>query len=944
MSEKKLWQVGWAAGQTEGDVSEQTVRDLINVELDVEGALYPRQQLSEVAGRQWSYNGTNDTPYDIKYMNNPLVPSELYRVLLYKTGVKILKDSDGSTVGTFLISSAAGWSGGASIGPTSSLEIHADNIYIAAMSTDSPPLPLGVFKLVYISAATRFRPPKHCTSVTGGNGEVAYAARWAMLGPDGLAPVLAVYKINEIWGQQPSNDKSAVVSNANTAIGIIPTKTKVALFMTRVLDRHDRTAPLMEVVSPMAVNRHYVCEYAVQFVYADGTHSALSNSVVCVSETNYREQGVGIGTTVGINSGISEVIAGINVYRRIMRADEEYSNGNAFELLYTADFQTTMLESKDVTANSAMLTKHWNKYEVTGGDLGHTIDDDANYGVTGLRRVNTGFNLITPGAGNRRFFSGLVSYTSGWFRMATYFADNPDTYLMVYCPQCLVAIGEHTVYAGTTPDTMSDTHQAACHYKLVVGATGGNDAVVVYGYEANVGSNVYCVTNSQVPLTPFLVPSGYGLAISPSYQHIGVEYADDGIVPAFSRRQTPTFGWDLFGAVLFQPANSTVHASYPDHPSAAQLSGNGTRMIDPYAIMFYVDYSQAMATLENVSGLTSDERSIVLPRRIAFGVGRMLCLNVDQDGVTKSSRLAYSEFRRFNAFRKSNYIDYGSRDDGVGVALGFFAGRLLVLHTTASYALDVSGGTDMAWREIASHTDIGCLSAKAMVVTSMGIFFADSFEVYWFDGERITKISDLEGRRVTAAYRAMNKANVTLAWRSDKRQLWVCDGSTVLVFDIDRGAWHKHLLTDAQASSHVVRFNDLAGATYLTAIYRSGNVSTFYNYGFSSSGLTTPFVWGVRTGPINMGASEIVKKSKSLYIDTVGATGTSGDFMVWYTNPDSANDKEFTPGVTRTVHRIKISTRKPWLDIMVLAKATGGVYWRGVVESVGLSFRPKRLK
>jgi hypothetical protein len=936
MSEKKLWQVGWKGGQTEGDVGPETVQELLNVDLDVEGQLHPRGTLTENTSRLWTHTGATDIPIDMKYMNKPDDAAVVYRVQLTTTGITVLLDSDGSTVVTLTFAAAEGWAGSSTIDITSKMDIDNNNIYVTALISG---VPVGVFKAMYISGSTRWRIPLG-TSNTGLSAEAAYSAKWVMIGPDGIVPALDIIEITETWGQAPSNTRDAFYSSANTLCGLM--KTKVVIGALKMLDRAQSTAAVAAFIPQMSAKQTFTVEFSVQFVYVDGTHSSMSDPASFTSQTSAADLAVGIASTIAMNTSLSQAVAAVNVYRRIIRKSEATITDPAYELLYTADIGSDVLAEKDSISSENVIHKYWAEFHNLGSGVG--TDDEAAMGTTSMMRVtipSTTTNLIEPGAGHRREFSGTATYTSGWFKVAAYTPDTPDSNLVVFCPRALIASGIHTYYAGNMIESQNEATQGQ-YYKMVLGSV-GNECVSVYNFAANLGSNVYAIGGDQSILSPRLVLGSY--AQVPVRYYMGAAFTDNGGTWSVTEKvQTASFGDDIGGIVMYQPTNSVTKCNY----STTAVTGAGTRMIDPKVLVMYVDDTQAGFSVENVAGINDIEKSVVLPRKISFGAGRMLCLNVRQDETEKAARLVYSEFRRYNAFRKSNYIDYGPRDDGVGVSIAYFAGRLLVLHSTSCYVIDISGGSDMAWRELASYKDVGAISDKAVVTSSVGVFFASQADVYFFDGNKIIKISDLEGRRVTAAYQAMTKANITLLWRSDLHQLWVCDrGTTVLVFDMDLGAWHKHSLIEFSTAGPYmlpIRFNNLANAEFLTTAYKNGTTDKVQAYTFVTNGTTTPFQWGVTTGPINMGVSEVVKKAKSLYVDTSGVASTSGDIDVWYTDVTGSADKSFTPGTSRAVNRVKVSSRNYWLNMKLLTKLNGSTYWRGAIESLGLSYRPKRLK
>jgi hypothetical protein len=930
---KQLHQIGWEGGMTEGDVGPQTVQDLLNVELDVEGQLRPRNVLLNMAtnpNRQYFHNGAEYVPIDFKYMQKPTDSSVIYSVMLTTHSIVIFNDTDlVAIVGVTLFSAEGG--GVSEIDKTSTLTINGSDIYISAIDPVTK-LPIGIFRYMYLESSTRFRLPLY-TDATGLSRETPVAARWALIGPSGIFPILHLLEVAEFWGRTPYNNRENFYSNACGLCGSM--KTAVVLAATIVRDRDTKASSLMGHFTPMAVEKTFSVDMCVQFVYVDGTHSVLSNPVSLSVTTSVDGQCVGIATTVCVNSSFPQVVASINVYRRILKRDTDVTSDLEWELLYTADISSTILAQKDRVSSASIINKAWSNFE----DIDMTCT-----GITSLVRKATGFDVeILADGGSKRTFEGVCAYTSGWFNCWAYTADDPDSYLMVYCPKTLIGLGIHTVWTGNIPDFYNED-SFGNYYKQTIGAASPNGAVVAYGWESLLGSNTYCLGANQDALSPWLINTFYYYYPARTYRGAINNYPAG--LTLVEETQSTSFGAELGGTVIYLNTPSSVKTNYgTDGP----ITGNGGVLLAPRVLFMFVDNSQSGMSVENVSGVSETEASVVHPRKITFSAGRMIGLNVVQDGEEIASRLVYSEFRRPFSFRKSNYVDYNTRDDGKGVAIAAFAGRLLVLNTTSSYILDISGGSDMSWRELGAYNDIGAINDKAVVTTNVGIFFASQSDVYWFDGNKLVKITEMEGRRVSSAYRLMDKSKVTLAWRSSLRQLWVCEcASNILVFDMDRGAWHRHVLSELDFAPNItkpIRFNNINNVEFLTLHYTLGLIDIFSGICDNpTTQITTPFQWGVTTGLVNMGSSEIVKKSKSFYLDLAGVTGTSGNIDIWYTDVNSTPDKSITPGITRAVHRVRTSVRSSWLNFKVLAKLNGSTYWRGSIESLGLSYKPKRLK
>lgn len=907
MPEKQLYQIGWQGGMTEGDVSPQTVQEILNAELDREGKLRPRDEF--VPSNTFATN----YPLDVIYITDPTNSDNVLRVHLCPESVIIYDNSSDAIVSLMSFATAEG-SGVATIDNSSTMFAHGSDIYVITIVDG---VPSGIFSISYMTTTAHFGPP----ALTSG---CSYAAErndgtgsWTMFAPGGLVPNLAVYSVtdtiaNVVGTVTWTHTADTYYNDANTWCN--GSKNKVALVYKGINDRAISTSAVSEHFTALAADQVISAEYAVQFVFINGAHSLLSNRVSAKANFDITDMHCAIGTTISVASSLSRAVKAINVYRRLIRSGDTVTPDGNMELMYTAHVYSKDLTDLDSAVDSSAVEQKYFEYtNVTSST------DDA--GVTGAIVKCTALNIsldVKLPIGHKRKFSGSAKFTSGWFQ---YFGN---TYTFV--PKCLIASGTHQVYAGNLTDEQDDAFANAEYYKLQL-----DDAICIYGRWSNLGSNVECVADDQRLLTP-TIGLGSPRNATPYFERYNGGARWLGIAP------------DIGFTVLKTTAESSVKASCNlDTPS----TGTGTYGIaSKKPLVLYVDDTQAGYTYEQVSGINENELSVVSPRAATLGSGRMICLNVVQDGSANESRLCYSEFRRPSTFRKSNYIDYGPRDDGYGVALASFAGRLLVLHSTSCYILDISGGSDMAWREIGAYNDVGALSAQAVVTTAVGVFFASQGGVYYFDGDKLTKISQMEGRDITQTYKTLFKGTCRLAWRSDMRQLWVSGGGTTLVFDFDRGAWHKHEFSlETTPTTDLIRFFNIGNVEFSTFWYRpTSTTSAVYTFSLEQPGDTVPFAWGLTTGPIDMGAAEVVKKAKSIYVDTQGATDNALPIGVWYV--DGALMASYAPGYERNVKRIRTNVRDYSLNFRVETSTLPGSnqYWAGVIESLGLSYKPKRLK
>jgi len=405
--------------------------------------------------------------------------------------------------------------------------------------------------------------------------------------------------------------------------------------------------------------------------------------------------------------------------------------------------------------------------------------------------------------------------------------------------------------------------------------------------------------------------------------------------------------------------NTTAFPAYTVHKSGsgALYTGTAPQVTDLEALTCYVDIGDArLVSVDDLTGFSQNERSIVKPRHIAVSSGRMLMLNVIQDDKYRVSRLCYSEFRKYLSVAESNYVDYEARDDGIGVGIAEFKGRVLILHSTSAYIMDISGGAGMSWRELGAYNEINALGRPAIVETPFGAFFGGQDFAYLFDGNRVQNISETPERRISKAYRKMvSRGTPSFAWRSDLRQLWIIsladDAETsrrldALVYDADTASWHYHLFDELVSTTTTpldfMAISNQGGVEYLFA---NENNATIQKFGLNDATIVRPFSWGINTGQINMGSSEFQKKLKRIYIDTKGKIDDDGNktYGKLFVTVDGFT-QDFEPKTDRHVTRVSSSNKNYYIDFGVYAESAGGESWTGTIESLGLSYKPKKLK
>jgi len=890
MAKKELWQIGWAGGQTEGDLSKQTVKEILNSEINILGTLTPRNEIVHITGDDESITNT----IDMKFMTNPADPDETLSVFLTTTHLRIR----GATV-------TEDFSFGVTLDTDSEMIIvEGTLIYIAAIVSGDP---IGVYSVSYINEGDRFKPPAHMQNHSDANEDTSGTSSWILEPVGGLVPVLTHIPM-----------ESTYTTDADTECASSPEKKVViGTFLKEDMFSVDKTS--------LPLDRSLSVELGVQFVFQSGQVSPLSNTFtisISAAEVSW-ERNIALGINLAVSRDISRTVSKIHVYRKILELEGvKYSAGDQpYDLIYTAEMMSNDLENLDITASEGHILKYNEDADPRPGTenhIGYTLygfndgAPDADFVLRAIRARSVGVGTV-------------ITETKGWFEF--------ETNTMFFWPRALTFSGALTM---TLEDENVPTNN---NYTAAYTSSQG-----VFLFESETGSLATMFTDTTAieafTYCPMVAIDCSGVDAMP------LREADVTI----NHRE---WGADMAPFMTHMGVDGNASGEYANNPG----SGTITKVQNQKCLLCHLDIGETgLADLEDILGYSQGEASTVYPRHIAYSSGRLLMLNLIQDDQNKPSRMAYSEFRKYRSVAKSNYVDYAPRDDGVGMAIAEFKGRVLVLHSTSAYIMDISGGSGMSWRELGAYNEINSLGRPAVVETPFGVFFGGVDYAYLFDGQKIVNISETPERRISDKYREMvGRGTPSFAWRSDLRQLWIVslgdDGESdqrleALVFDADRAAWHYHIFNELLSTTALplefLATSNQGGQEYL---FCDENAATINKYGFDDTTVVRPFTWGIYTGQINMGSSEFQKKLKRIYIDTEGKVGDDGTETYGKISLDvDGYEQDFAPEVERHVTRISASNKNYYLDFSILAKADGGESWTGTIESLGLSYKPKKLK
>ena len=103
------------------------------------------------------------------------------------------------------------------------------------------------------------------------------------------------------------------------------------------------------------------------------------------------------------------------------------------------------------------------------------------------------------------------------------------------------------------------------------------------------------------------------------------------------------------------------------------------------------------------------------------------------------------------------------------------------------------------------------------------------------------------------------------------------------------------------------------------------------------------FRWGLSTGEIDLGYPEISKKMKRVYVHAVRTGGSDYPIMDIEAGADGSFRDPFILRVDGKVNKLSASSRGRSLSINAYTKL-GGDPWTGYLDSLGLSYKPRRVK
>jgi len=811
-------------------------------------------------------------------------------------------------------------------------------IYIAGENEEGLPNPVS--SITWIESSGRFSNPEYiregddlyCSDPVSGN--------WTILALN-VRPRLNVTTAGSEKGYSKTGRREAM-DQVDSFFSNNPEEAQSTVFLHYEFQRNDGLH-----FRELGYSDSSEVQVVAVFVFYDGSMSLASDPKTILFDKSFEYD---IGFTVMTHKDLLAPVSHIRIYRKIL--DGGVTSSGNYDLLFTAAIfdEDVHEETYDVSVDSGycgdkLLFTTSSGYEELNDAW--TLPDEENIGI---KVTDDGGDTWEHRASNNYYWKYgykitsnsndvTLKVTAGWMKPDVSYDD-----LRAYAPPHFYAEGDlefkciwRPLFSDTQLFHISVTMEESIYITDRYPTAQEYDSPGIPLYENEFEKIPAMIVGSKAapPYTVYETGSnGAGFKMPYTHEVYGGH-------PAPGAELTEL----LAGRGVFK-CGVRIAESYglPDNATADIVAGGNAPNGDPsFGETFPLFRDSAnpsfSPTLEEELGGTDIENiAEINPRHIGIAGGRLFGLNITMNGVHESSKLVYSEFGKFSSFRIDNYIDYGVRDDGEGVGISALKSYVIAHHSSSTYVIDVSGGSDFAWREVGAYTDAGCISNDLIAITPFGVFWCSYNHMWLFTGSRPIPISD----EIVNTYRRFARTAYKLSYKEDLKQIIMfSEGNNALVYDIEERAWHTHNFEEMSADDKTGSLFSVEGSIYLSH-YSNGNIG--HSFRVFERDSDEHFTWGFNTGDISMGAPEVIKKIKRLYLNTVleDTSSTPENIRINAVGDQSGNvtiDEDIINGGQL---RRSVSVKGYFVNLDV--KIDRSSFWRGSLDSLGLSYKMKKLK
>lgn len=940
---RKLEQIRWARGITDGDIREGFFSELLNVEMDEPARIRTRDSIVEESVHI-------PTVEECKFLHLTSDPTSNRpdgwnmfitqgKVFVYPYGYDMTEADAAEIVLPISVD----------LSSIESVILGSSVIFSSLDPTTGAPN--QVTSIVYNSASGKFSPPEYIVDSDYAYAQQDYDGSWGIHVFD-RTPTARMWVADEY----SSYDKAIRRSYLNQIESFLNSNSENGCAITCIPQPRD----IITSYEP-GYSGPTACQVVAVFVYADGSVSLPSNIMDVSTEISGYD--FDLGFNIFMHEDCFKSIVGVRLYRKILSGRPALSDQYDF-LMYAPLFDESVHEDTLRESVSSEGVRVMVVNPDTNNDLPSVDPNEADYYYlaneeTFGQRFAEDFVDPTQTREGRviyghRIPGDTLNKTAGWIRPRD--GSTAVMYMPVHMYQSGALVTSITGLRwedGLIPERYSWTKTTVVHSnadnifitdRFNVGDSEREDA---YNNVFEVIQNAMIVGSHIAPpvRADWDVNIGglYGLwALGPNTNDAGATWA-------------ASYDKDLIGYRgvfrLSNPDGDGHSVTFSDSSGKLNISitvGNTPSDQEEGFGRTFAAYrdpgkpSPVPTLEEEIGGVNAEDISSVKPRHIGTAGGRLFALNILENSIEQPSKLMYTEFGNFSVFRKDNYIDYGVRDDGRGVAISTLKSYVIAHHTASTYVFDISGGSDFVWREVGAYKDVGCLDPNLIVTTPFGVFWCDRNHMWFYDGRQPIPITG----EIINTYRSIVSKIERVLYKESLKQVWLVpnDGGYIYVFDIDGQRWHTHQFTEFNQNTRLHDSIYVVGSdVFLNTVTREFSEHKFYK--FTDSG-TAPFTWRLDTGKMDMGMPEIIKKIRRLYchmvrdeayaavdralkIQAIGST--SGNILI---NDDLVINDE----------QVRISTSVRGYHVRFIISVEASEFWTGAMESLGVSYKVKKLK
>lgn len=946
---RQLHQIHWERGITDGDIRPGFMSKLLNVEMDEGGRIRCRDGVV-------THDIHIPTVNPSKFIHINGDPSALFNggwniflteteAFVYPYGYDMTEPESANPLLPFPID-------------LNSIEvvIVGTNVIVSSLNSETGE-PNPIISIVWNPDTPRFSPPQYIEESDDLYGQTELEGGWGIHSFDRVPKLVVEFTTPET--SDLKNIRRQLLSNLERDISIDPENT-IGLFITH------REKDTISIDAPGYLDRAVVNIVAV-FVYADGSSSLPSNEISISMDLGDDEAYFDLCITPFVHSSCFKSVVGIKFYRKISEGVVGASDNYDYLMyapLHDDDIHEDTKKVSALTDGNRNLTKVPNygvlfsPEEACDNYRHHKHENDyglAVYEYDGSWKFvgQDSLNLQDRVSYSHDFGIGATHYrTAGWIK--------PNLYseIMMYMP-------EHFYQYGQMFSRIGVKH----HY---ADGTGGRWGMMVNIYHAGGTLKITDRINKGADTSNLIRPNSFefienavvigshpspnvrlemdnNVVSGPSYRYVfpDTNLEGDTRLESYDKDTIAYRG-------LFRLSNCNQWLSYytlnvpsewdVDSFDVGDVPTDGNDGFEKTFIAWRdKGKAQFLPSLEEeYGGVHATDIATVKPRHIGAAGGRLFALNIVEDDEENTSKMMYSEIGNYVTFRKDNYIDYGVRDDGYGVAISTLKSYVIAHHSASTYIFDIAGGSDFTWREVSAFKDVGCLHDDLTVTTPFGVFWCDKKHLWYYAGGEAIPIT----KEIQTTYRAMVPTLKRLLYKQDLKQLWLMQNNNdvIYIFDIEGNRWHTHDITEFGINiSMLAGIFDVSGFMFCdVSNYNNGN-HAFYKFTEES---LSPFNWEIYTGNMDFGSPEIVKKIRRLYTHLVryeAYRDESKNIRIRAIGSTSG-DIDITDNFVINDEQIRVSTSVRGYHISFRLTVESSWFWRGKLESLGVSFKPKKLK